>query len=528
MAEAPLTLDAAFLERVRNARSSLALRYFDHEETASGVARVTAELAAAFQDLGIRPGDRVGVSLQNIPGFAYALVALWRIGATPLLLNPMYRGDELVRLVKDAEPVGIVYGDDAGPGLASALSECDVRWFMRTDATDWTLGVDPRVAPSHSDDLTQGHHMMREAIAAQSGREPEPVQVSPGDVAILAYTSGTTGPAKGAMVTHRGVLHVVRAFAATSGHQSGDVVMAIAPMFHITGAVLSAALSLVTDSTLVIAGRFDADVVAEAIKHSRVTSVVASITAYNALLNSQSAHPSNFRTIKAAYSGGAPVPLSTVERIKAELGFDVRNVYGMTESSSAATCVPIHACNRAHADTGSLSIGPPVPGVVAVVADSHGNPLPAGEQGELMLGGPSVMAGYWRNPGATEAAFTQGLLRTGDGAIIDRDGWVYLMDRLKDQINVSGYKVWPREVEDVLYAHDAVHEVAVVGHSDQYQGEAVAAYVVLRPEMTVDSEGLRQFVRERLAAYKVPKRIVIVSELPKTASGKIQRNKLRG
>jgi long-chain acyl-CoA synthetase len=367
-------------------------------------------------------------------------------------------------------------------------------------------------------------------VEEYDGRRPDQPADGPiglDDVALLTYTSGTTGPPKGAMNTHRGVLQVATSYGIWTDVTAGDVVLGIAPLFHITGAVINATLALVHDTTLVLANRFKADVVLDAIEEHGVTSTIGSITAFNAIAELPQAEARHFASLKALYSGGAPIPPATVRRFRDRFGVYIHNAYGMTETSSGVVAVPLGTEAPVHEPSGTLSVGVPLPDVAARVLDPDGNPLPAGEQGELELTGPQLMAGYWDKPDATAETMPDGRLRTGDVAIIDEDGWVYLVDRLKDQINVSGYKVWPREVEDVLYEHDDVLEVAVVGRPDEYQGESVVAYVSTPAGREVDPDTLRLFAKERLAAYKVPREVHVVEDLPKTQTGKIRRNALR-
>lgn len=221
------------------------------------------------------------------------------------------------------------------------------------------------------------------------------------------------------------------------------------------------------------------------------------------------------------------MPPSTVTRFQERFGHYIHNAYGMTETSSAVTAVPPGTSAPIDPDCGTLSIGPPLPGVNVEVVDPEGNALPPGSQGELVVTGPQVIRGYWRKPEESETALPEGRLRTGDSAIVDEQGWVYLVDRIKDQINVSGYKVWPREVEDILYEHPAVLEAAVVGVPDEYRGESVAAYISLRDGHGVESDELISFARERLAPYKRPRVVYVLTDLPKTQTGKIRRGALR-
>ncbi|MFC6236982.1 class I adenylate-forming enzyme family protein [Longivirga aurantiaca] len=517
----------AWRARVAAAPTAPAVRYFDGVITAQEAEDRSNALAAALQSRGVQRGDRIGVYLQNVPAYPLLLLALWKLGATALVLNPMYRGQELRKLIDDSGACGMVCGDDAVDETRATVAGSTVLWILSSSPRHGQTRDDLRafgsldVGPVSPDgDLLA----LSEEFAGRRAAEPE---VGLDDVALLAYTSGTTGPAKGAMNTHGNVLAVVRSYASWLALTPDDVVLAIAPLFHITGAVINCTIALLTGAPLVLAYRFQPEVVLEAFAEHEVTFTIGSITAFNAIYNLPQAGAEQFASVRALYSGGAPIPPSTVERFQERFGVYIHNVYGMTETTSATIAVPLRGRAPVHQPSGTLSVGVPLPGLRARVVDPFGHPVAHGEQGELELSGPQVVPGYWRKPEATEATMPGGRLRTGDGAIMDEQGWIYLVDRLKDQINVSGYKVWPREVEDALYEHPSVNEAAVVGRPDDYQGESVVAYVSLKPGRSADPDELRAFVRERIAPYKCPREVHLVEDLPKTQTGKIRRNVLR-
>ncbi|MCW2645455.1 MAG: acyl-CoA synthetase [Pseudonocardiales bacterium] len=517
----------AWAERVAANPDAVAVAYFDGTLSARELDAASDALAAAWQSMGTRRGDRVGVYLQNIPQYPIILLALWKLGATALVLNPMYRRQELRRLIDDSEASGLICSDASVDELAETLAGSTVGWLVSTSSLDYQTRNDPRIfasverfAPAPDGDLLYLLEKFR-------GARPEPVDVNLDDVALLAYTSGTTGPPKGAMNTHGNLLAVIGSYSTWISLGPDDAVLAVAPLFHITGAVINASIALLTGATLVLANRFQAEVMLEAFAEHRVTFTIGSITAFNAIYALPQASREHFATVKLLYSGGAPIPPTTVERFQERFGVYIHNVYGMTETTSAVIAVPPATPAPVHEPSGTLTVGVPLPGLSARVVNPAGVELKPGEQGELELSGPQVVPGYWHRPGETEQAMPRGRLRTGDGAIIDEQGWVYLVDRLKDQINVSGYKVWPREVEDALYEHPAVHEAAVVGLPDEYRGETVVAYVSLKAGATAAEDELIVFVRERLAPYKCPRVVHLVEELPKTQTGKIRRNVLR-
>ncbi len=520
------TVIDAWRTRVQRFPDNPAIAYFDTVLTAREVDDASDALAAALSDTGVARGDRVGIYLQNIPQYAITFLALWKIGAVALLLNPMYRGRELRAIVDDAQPVGIFCGEHDVDATTETLRGSTVRFTISTSALDFQTRNDPRVFRSTTR-LTPPVDDLVELIRRNHGRRPADPQLDGDDLALLAYTSGTTGPPKGALNSHANALATALDFGDRAGLVDGDVVFAIAPLFHITGAMLNAAVALVRDCLLVFANRFDAAVSLEAFVEHRVTYTIGSITVFNAISAHPDAAATHFESVKALYSGGAPIPPATVQAFEARFGHYIHNAYGMTETTAGVIAVPPGTRAPVDATSGSLSVGLPLPRVRLRTVDPAGEPTATGVAGELEISGPQVVSGYWRNPEASDSTMPDGRLRTGDVAIIDEQGWVYLVDRLKDQINVSGYKVWPREVEDVLYEHPAVFEVAVVGCPDDYQGEAVVAYVALRPGATVAEEELVDFTRERLAAYKRPRTVRVIEELPKTPTGKIMRAELR-
>ncbi|AWH92458.1 class I adenylate-forming enzyme family protein [Dietzia lutea] len=521
------SLVEAWRERVTAAPDRVAIAYFDTELSAGEVDEMSDALATALQVRGVAPGDRVGIHLQNIPQYALAMLALWKIGAAAVVLNPMYFGRELRLPVADSGAVGIIATDRDVPAIRDAVSDTDVAWVVSTSERDLQTRNDPRAFGDEQPAEPSADGDLVDLIRQFEGRAPEQVTVTPDDLALLTYTSGTTGPPKGAMNSHGNVVAVARSFADFVDMAPGDVVLAIAPLFHITGAVINATLALIGDAALVFAGRFRPEVVLDAFREHGVTFTIGSITAYNALMRLDDAGPEHFAAVKTLYSGGAPIPPSTVERFAERFGHYIHNGYGMTETTSGVIAVPPGLRAPVDAASGTLSIGVPLPGIDAEVVDADDAPVAPGEQGELVLSGPQIVAGYWRNEAATESTMPGGRLHTGDVAVMDAAGWVYLVDRLKDQINASGYKVWPREVEDALYEHDAVFEAAVVGLPDEYRGEKVVAFVSLKAGRTATEDELIAFAADRLAAYKRPAEIHLVPELPKTQTGKIRRRELR-
>jgi long-chain acyl-CoA synthetase len=518
---------AAWQARVAANPARAAVRYFDGSIGAGDLDAHADALAAELQARGVRRGDRVGIYLQNVPYYPISLLAVWKAGATAVPLNPMYHGQELRRLIDDSGTTGMIVTRGTDRRTRESLAGTTVGWLLSASSRDFQTRDDPRVFDGAEEPGPSPDGDLGGILAARRGERPEAVAVDLDDIAFITYTSGTTGPPKGALNTHRNVLHAVLNYGGWLGLESGDVSFAIAPLFHITGLTLNAGIALLGDVTLSMSGRFEPAVVLDAFREHGVTTTIGSITAFNAFFRVTQAGPEHFATIKRLYSGGAPIPPATIDAFRSRFGPYLHNIWGMTETTGGGIAVPPGAAAPVHRPSGTLAIGVPMQNVTVEIIDADGAPQPPGAEGELVVAAPQVSPGYWRNPEATAHALPGGRLHTGDVAVMDAEGWIYLVDRIKDQINTSGFKVWPREVEDVLYEHPAVFEAAVIGVPDEYRGEAVAAYVSLRDGATASEEELLAFARERLAAYKRPRRVILVPALPKTATGKIQRAALR-
>ena len=348
------------------------------------------------------------------------------------------------------------------------------------------------------------------------------------DTAFLTYTSGTTGPPKGAMNTHANVRFNGQAYREWCSLRLGRRARR-RPAFHITGLIAHIATSLLIAAPLVLFHRFEPSLGIDVIKEHQPTFTVGSITVFIALMNAPNAEPDALKSLGKIWSGGAPDPPSTVKAFSSAFGQYIHNIYGLTETTSPSHGVQYGVEAPVDEASGALSVGAPIYNTVVQILDDEGKELPPGEVGEIVTEqGPQVVAGYWNKPEETQNAIPGGSLHTGDVGYMDAQGWFYIVDRKKDQINAGGYKVWPREVEDVLYEHEAVREAAVVGVPDEYRGETVKAFVSLRPGKTVTEEELIAFAKGRLAAYKYPRQIEFLDEVPKTVTGKLLRRELRG
>ncbi len=503
------------------------LAYFDGRLTYREVDELSDSVAGHLAARGLERGDRVAVLLQNSPHFVLAVLGAWKAGATVVPVNPMYKSGEVGHVLQDGEVAALICSDRAwesylrdtaaGSPVRIVLTACELDFQTRQDARVLTFERLPQ-APD-AEDLT--------AAARAGHKAPDDRHSVPTDIALISYTSGTSGTPKGATNTHGNIMYNAERQRTGLALPEAPVYFAMAPLFHITGMVCQFGACLNSAGTLVLAYRFEAGVVLDAFAEHRPQYTVGPSTAFMALAAHPDVTPDHFSSFVNISSGGAPLPPALVERFRAGFGPYIRNGYGLTECS--APCASVPPTREAPVDpvSGTLAVGVPGPETVVRIVDDQGAEVPFGEPGEILVRGPQVVPGYWRRPDATAEAFPDGELRTGDIGFMDPQGWLYVVDRKKDMINASGFKVWPREVEDVLYTHPAVREAAVVGVPDGYRGETVKAYISLRPGAETDPGELAAYCKERLAAYKYPRQVEILPDLPKTTSGKILRRELR-
>ncbi|MEW2115768.1 AMP-binding protein [Streptomyces sp. NPDC005474] len=503
------------------------LAYFDGRLSHREVDELSDSVAGYLVTRGLERGDRVAVLLQNSPLFVLAVLGAWKAGAIVVPVNPMYKSGEVTHVLRDGEVAALICSDRAWESyLRETAADSPVRIVLTGCELDFQTRGDARVlaferlpqAPD-AEDLT--------AVARYGHKAPEFRAPRPADIALISYTSGTSGAPKGATNTHANIMYNAERQRTGLPLPEVPVYFALAPLFHITGMVCQLGASLASAGTLVLAYRFEPGAVLDAFAEHRPHYTVGPSTAFMALAAHPDATPDHFSSFRHISSGGAPLPPALVEKFRAGFGPYIRNGYGLTECSAPCASVPPALEAPVDPASGTLAVGVPGPDTVVRVVDEQGAEVPFGEQGEILVRGPQVVPGYWRLPEATAETFPDGELRTGDIGFMDAEGWLYVVDRKKDMINASGFKVWPREVEDVLYTHPAVREAAVVGVPDGYRGETVKAYISLRPGAEGDPDALAAYCKERLAAYKYPRQVEILPDLPKTATGKILRRELR-
>ena len=492
--------------------------YFDADLTYRQINDDSDALAAGLRERGLQADDRVGILIQNDPQWLIALLATWKAGGIAVSLSPMLKQRELRFQLDDAGVSVLVCLEDLYQ--PDAVTDGGVRLTLTTHPGDWRGGDDRPVSA--------GTESLRAVVDHHRGHRADRTGLRGDDVAVLMYTSGTTGPPKAAMLTHAGMCHNSQLVAEWFPLAAGEPVLGMAPLFHVTGLVMHLGVSWYAGAPVILGHRFDAGEILASIERRRPRFTIAAITAYLALLDHPRFSSFDLSSLRVAASGGAPVTLGVVNRFRAATGLTISAVYGLTETTSPSHLTPPGEVAPVDRDSGVLTVGVPVPGALAEVVDvDSGAPLPPGEIGEIVIRGPMVVPGYWRRPEENAAAIPDGRLFTGDVGFMNADGWFFVVDRKKDLIIASGYKVWPREVEEVLYEHPAVGGAAVVGEPDPYRGETVVAWVVPVHGATVDVQELIAFCRERMAAYKYPRRVTVVDELPKTSTGKILRRALR-
>ncbi len=509
-----------------------ALLYYGASWTYREFWSLSERLAGQLARDGVGPGDRVALYLPNGPLYPIALFAVLRLGAIAVQVSPLYLGMDLAHLLRDAEPKSVVTLEILYPNLRKVRSDYAAptvvvarlrdfypvpkRWFvngvLRRQHLPTDFPADPEVR-----------------AWARIARTPARVPPWKGDpastVALLQYTGGTTGRPKGAMLSHRNLVANVAQLTAwnTTRRPGEEVILASIPFFHIYGLTVAGLMGLADGATLVIQTRPEVREILRLISRYRPTQFPGVPALYQALLDQPDLARYRLRSIRFCLSGSAPLPLAVAQRFEAVTGARIVEGYGLSETSPATHANPIDGERRPG------SIGLPLPETDQRIVDleTGTRTLPVGEVGELCVKGPQVMLGYYRQPEETAQFLHDGWFRTGDIGRLDADGYAYLVDRKKDMISVGGMKVYPREVEEVLFTHPGVADVAVVGVPDRREGEVVRAFVVRKPGSSVTSEELIAFVRERIAHFKAPRIVEFRDALPRSGVQKVLRRVLR-
>jgi len=488
----------------------------------------------------LRPGDRIAVQLPNVLHYPIAVFGAMRAGLIVVNTNPLYTVREMRHQFKDSGARALVYLNLFGSRVQEVLPDTGIEFLIEAKMGDlmspakgWltNLVVDKvkKLVPPYQ--LPRAISF-KSALHLGRGRDIQPLQVSLDDVAVLQYTGGTTGLAKGAMLTHGNlVANMQQARACMSqigadGHpllkEGQEVIIAPLPLYHIYAFTAHCMCMMVTGNHNVLIGNpRDIDGFVKELKKWRFSALLGLNTLFVALMEHPQFKSLDFSALKLTNSGGTALVKATADRWQKTTGCRITEGYGLTETSPVA-------CTNPYGELGRLgTVGLPLPGTALKITDDNGVEQPLGQRGELCIKGPQVMKGYWQQPQATaEVLDDEGWFKTGDIAVIDADGFVRIVDRKKDMIIVSGFNVYPNEIEDVVMAHPKVANCAVIGVPDERSGEAVKLFVVAR-EAGVSVEELKAYCKENFTGYKIPKHIVLRDSLPMTPVGKILRRELR-
>ncbi len=456
-----------------------------------GSARVAGLLAAK----GVGPGDRVGIMLPNVPYFAVVYYGILRLGAVVVPMNVLLKGREVAFYLGDSGAKALF----AWHGFAAAAQA-----GAQEAGTELVL-----VEPGRFEELVVAAEPRREVAACDGS-----------DTAVILYTSGTTGTPKGAELMHDNLRRNAQVSRGLFDLGPGDVVLGALPLFHSFGQTCALNAGMASGATLTLLPRFDPGKALEIFVRDRVTVFEGVPTMYGALLHHPERDRYDLSRLRVCASGGAALPVEVLRGFEEAFGAKVLEGYGLSETS------PVASFNHPDRERKAGSIGTPIAGVEMKVVDDEDRDLATGEVGEIVIRGHNVMKGYWGRPEATAEAIRDGWFHTGDMARVDEDGYFFIVDRKKDLIIRGGYNVYPREVEEVLYAHPAVREAAVVGIPHAEWGEEIGAAIALKEGQAVSVDELRAYVKERVASYKYPREIWLVDELPKGPTGKVLKREI--
>jgi long-chain acyl-CoA synthetase len=450
------------------------------------------KVAASLQARGISPGDRVGMVLPNVLSFPVVFYGALLAGAAVVPMNPLLKAREVEYYLRDSGARLVVALEPSADPVVEAAG---------------TVGIEAvTVGPA-----------LPEALIGDPALDA-PVERSGDDLAVILYTSGTTGQPKGAELTHANLAGNCRTTAETLTENTvDDVIMGCLPLFHVFGLTCGLNTAVARGSLLTLIPRFDGGKALSVIERDRVTIFEGVPTMFAGMLHSPDAGSTDVSSLRLCVSGGSAMPVEVMRAFEEKFGCIILEGYGLSETS------PVASFNHPHAERKPGSIGTPIAGVEMRLVDDDGRDVPAGEVGEIAIRGENVMKGYWERPEETAKAIPDDWFRSGDLARLDEDGYYFIVDRKKEMIIRGGYNVYPREIEEALYEHPAVAEVACVGISHPELGEEVAAAVALKPGASAEVDELREFVKERVAAYKYPRHLWLVDSLPKGPTGKILR-----
>lgn len=491
------------------------------------------KFAGYLQKIGIQKGDRVAIMLPNTPQSVISFYGVMMAGGIVVQTNPMYTERELAFQMKDSGAKAIVALDILFPRIKKIQGETELEHIIITAIKDYLPFPKNFVYPfiqkkqygfSVKVEHKGNDHLFTEIMKHPALQEPIMNINFEENLATLQYTGGTTGFPKGVMLTHKNLIANTKMCQAWlyKCRKGEEIVLGALPFFHVYGMTTVMILSILQASKMVLIPKPDPEVLLKTIQSQRPTMFPGAPTMYIGMLNHPELSKYDLSSIDSCISGSAPLPVEVQEQFERLTGGKLVEGYGLTESSPVT-----HANLLWDGERVKGSIGLPWPDTLAEIRSVEtGEPLPVGEIGELVVKGPQVMKGYWNRPEETQEVLKDGWLHTGDMGYMDEEGYFYIVDRKKDMIIASGYNIYPREIEEVLYEHPAVKEVVVAGVPDPYRGETVKAYIVLKECTNFTEDELNKFARKNLAAYKVPRKYEFRDELPKTTVGKILSRQL--
>lgn len=526
----PLTLPAMFEATARRVPNAWAIdfmgRKYSYAEVASGVDRVACGLAG----LGIGQGDRVGLYLPNVPHYIAAYYGAMKVGATVVNFSPLYTVPELAAQIDDSG-TRLLFTLSAKALLPNALEVMELTRLERLIVGSVAGALPPAKSFLYrllkrseiAERPTSARVTAFSQLIANDGRCDMPA-IDPHDVALIQYTGGTTGTPKGAMLTHQNLSANARQVSVIDPKpEVEDRIMGVLPLFHVFANTCVLNRTISHGGEMVLLPRFDAGQTLAAIERTRPSSFPGVPTMYLALLDHPKIASTDISSLRVCISGGAPLPLEVKQRFEAKTGARLVEGYGLTESSGVISTNPYEGLNKPG------TIGQPIPGTRVVLVDKEdpSRPAPEGEPGEIVVSGPQIMKGYWRRPEADREVFVDAGLRTGDVGLIDEDGYIRIVDRLKDMIAVGGFKVFPSQVEAILYQHEAVKEAIVIGIPDAYAGERPKAFVTLQDGADATGEEIMEWLNQSLGKHERVVAVEVRLNLPKTMIGKLSRKELQ-
>ncbi|WP_226666077.1 long-chain-fatty-acid--CoA ligase [Metabacillus litoralis] len=490
-----------------------AISFYGKTFTYNELAKMVFAFTSSLQQSNVQKGDRVAIMLPNCPQYVVSYYGALSAGAIVTQINPMLVERELEYILNDSGTETIIVLDALYPKVKSVQLKTNLKNII-------TVSLQPT-------ETTQAEDYTFENFLAKQNGQVLPIDIDPEhDVAVLQYTGGTTGRSKGAMLTHRNIV----ANAIQSGEFFKDEIqlgkekcLTVIPLFHVFGMSSCMNLTILCGNSMIMLPRFDLEEVLQTIKREQPSIFPGVPTMYVAITNHPNAEAYNINSIRICNSGSAPMPVELLNEFERKTGAKILEGYGLSEASPVTHCNPVFANRK----PGTVGLGLPSTAYKIVDIATGTMEVPVGELGEIIVNGPQVMKGYWNMPEETAVTLRDGWLFTGDIARMDEEGYVSIVDRKKDLIIASGYNIYPRDIEEVLYEHPYVQEAVVIGVPDQYRGETVKAFIVIKSGKTITAEEMIAYCRTNLASYKVPTVVEFRNELPKTNVGKILRRALR-